>query len=82
MWHTFFTELQASQASEGWGWDSDSNWGTFETPTASGAASGSARQELMHKKSEERRLRQQAARDKRAAGMALKPSGLGATRNK
>ena len=42
--------------------------------------SGLSRQELLQKRKEERRLKQQAAREKRAAGMSLKPGGLGAVK--
>ncbi len=75
---------------DGGGWDFESDWGSFERPHASlpGATGshqqpkrtvdeGGSRQELLQKRREERRQKQQAAREKRAAGIALKPGGLG-----
>ena len=75
------------------GWDFGSDWGSFDTPppktttvqkqtqrTSLEESSGVSRQEMLQKKREERRLKQQAAREKRAAGVAVKPGGLGAVK--
>ena len=83
----------AAVSREGDGWDFGSDWGSFDppaapskpshkqpTPETAGGGSAASRQELLAKRKEERRLKQQAAREKRAAGMALKPSGLGAVK--
>ncbi len=57
----------------------DSNWGTFDKPKSAGDSMASpSRQEVLQNKREERRLKQQAAREKRAAG--VKPGGLGAVK--
>ena len=75
-----FTEPASSSANDGWGDFDDSSWGTLEdTPSKSTAPedSGLSKQEQMKKKRDERRLKQQAAREKRVAERGLKPSGLG-----
>lgn len=82
--HMTATSKSQNQAtsSDGWGFD-DSEWGTFDAQPSQSAgvgASGQSKQELLQKRREERRLKQQAAREKRAAGTGLKPSGLGAVK--
>ena len=68
-------------SNDGWGAD-DTNWGSFDDGPKRGAevASGQSKQDILQKKREERRLKQQAAREKRASGAALKPSRLGAVK--
>lgn len=69
-----------SASSDGWSVE-DSGWGTFDAHgDGSGDISGPSKQEVRQKRLEERRLKQQAAREKRAAGSGLKPGGLGAVK--
>lgn len=69
-----------TSSSDGWGVD-DSDWGSFDTaPPMNTEAGGQSKQELLQKKREERRLKQQEAREKRAARSGLKTSGLGAVK--
>ena len=86
------TRTTASSA----GWDFDSDWGSFNTPSSSSSSkqqrdtNGSplagqsddrtSRQEELQRKREERRQRQQEAREKRAAGVGRRPGGLGAVK--
>ena len=71
-------------AEAGSSWDFGLDWGSFDSPSKATHEpvdpSGMSRQELLQKRKEERRLKQQAAREKRAAGMSLKPGGLGAVK--
>ena len=67
----------------GEGWDFGSDWGSFDSPSSAAAVDdtgGLSRQELLQKRREERRVKQQVAREKRAAGASLKPGGLGAVK--
>ena len=80
---TFAKEPASSSTSDGWDDFDDSSWGTLEdTPSKSttGEDSGLSKQEQMKKKRDERRLKQQAAREKRVAERGLKPGGLGAVK--
>ena len=78
-------EPVGSTSNDGWDDFDSSNWGTFEDtpskPSRSPASSGGlSKQEQLQKRREERRLKQQAAREKRAAGVGLKPGGLGSVK--
>lgn len=81
-------EPVGSTSNDGWDDFDNSNWGTFEdtpskpsrSPTSSAGSGGLSKQEQLQKKREERRLKQQAAREKRAAGVGLKPGGLGSVK--
>lgn len=71
-----------TSSSDGWGLD-DSNWGSFDANPKKAEAemvSDVSKQEMLQKKREERRLKQQEAREKRAARTGLKTSGLGAVK--
>ena len=65
-----------SNDNDGWGFD-DGGWQPMDTPLNEQKEDMNC-QELNQKRREERRLKQQAAREKRSSGMVLKPSGLGA----
>lgn len=77
------SEHKSSEKSSNDGWDDfdTSNWGPPEETSKStpsfNDSGGLSKQDQLQKKREERKLKQQAAREKRAAGVALKPSGLG-----
>ncbi len=72
----------ASSGGDGDGWNDfdEPSWGTMEETPSKRESSGSSKQEQLQRKREERRLKQQAAREKKAAGVGLKPSGLGAVK--
>ena len=59
----------------------NSGWSTLDTPDSDPCTkmdtSMLSKQELRQKRMEERRLKQQAAREKRSAGSHLKSGGLG-----
>ncbi len=68
-----------TSSGDGWGFG-NSDWASVDAGPSSSAETGQSKQEMLQKRREERRLKQQAAREKRAVGAALNTGGLGAVK--